>query len=84
MMHTAETWAVNTLNLLRCNVKANDEVCSDSFLSKLGTWDLDVVLCTSRMMWVGHVEHRTGWIAKVRKTNCSDTEETGQVKENMG
>ena len=64
---------ITTLNPLRrndramihwiCNVKANDEVSSDSLLSKLGIQDLDVVLRTSRMRWFGHVERSTGWIA---------------------
>ena len=59
MLHAAETWAITvaTLNSLRrndserqiCNVKAKDEVSSDSFLSKLGIWDLDVMIRTSRM-----------------------------------
>ena len=56
MLHAAETWAmtVATLNRLRrndramirwiCNVKANDEVSSDSLFSKLGLQDIDVVL----------------------------------------
>ena len=62
----------------------NDEVSSDSFLSKLGIRDLDVVIHISRMRWFGHVERSTGWIAEVRKTNCSSTEETRHVKEYMG
>ena len=78
MLHAAETWAmkVDTLNRLRrndramirwiCNVRAKDEVSSDSLLTKLGIQDLDVVLRTSRMRWFGHVEHSTGWIAEVR------------------
>ena len=37
-----------------CNVKAKDEVSSDSLLTKLGIQDLDVVLPTSRMRWFGH------------------------------
>ena len=81
MLHAAETWAmkVDTLNRLRCNdramirwicnVRAKDEVSSDSLLTKLGIQDLDVVLRTSRMRWFGHVEHSTGWIAEVRKLN---------------
>ena len=56
MLHAAETWAMkaDTLNRLRrndramirwiCNVKAKDEVSSDSLLTKLGIQDLDVVL----------------------------------------
>ena len=72
MLHTAETWAmtVATLNRLRrndramirwiCNVKASDEVSSDSLLSKLGLQDIDVVLRSSRMRWYGHVERSKG------------------------
>ena len=53
MLHAAETWAMkaDTLNRLRrndramirwiCNVKAKDEVSSDSLLTKLGIQDLD-------------------------------------------
>ena len=79
MLHAAETWAmkVGTLNRLQrndramirwiCNVRAKDEVSSDSLLTKLGIQDLDVVLRTSRMRWFGHVEHSTGWIAEVHK-----------------
>ena len=75
MLHAAETWAMTaaTLNRLRrndramirwiCNVKAKDEVSSDSLLSKLGIQDLEMVLRTSRMRWFGHVERSTGWIA---------------------
>ena len=56
MLHAAETWTmtVATLNRLRrndramirwiCKIKANDEVSSDSLLSKLGLQDIDVVL----------------------------------------
>ncbi|MEW8547191.1 MAG: hypothetical protein AB2693_27075, partial [Candidatus Thiodiazotropha sp.] len=77
MLHAAETWAVTvaTLNRLRqndramirwmCNVKAKDEVSSDSLLSKIGIQDLDVVLHTCRMRWFGQVERSTNWIAKV-------------------
>ena len=72
MLHAAETWAMTavTLNRLRridramirwiCNVKAKDQVSSDSLLSKLGIQDLEMVLCTSRMRWFGHVEGSTG------------------------
>ena len=53
MLHAAETWAMkaDTLNHLRrndramirwiCNVKAKDEVSSDSLLTKLGIQNLD-------------------------------------------
>ena len=81
MLHRAETWAmkVDTLNRLRrnehtmirwiCNDKAKDEVSSDSLLTKLGIQDLDVVFCTTRMRWFGHVECSRGWIADVRNLN---------------
>ena len=60
MLHAAETWAMkaDTLNRLRrndramiriCNVKAKDEVSSDSLLTKLGIQDLDVVPRTGSM-----------------------------------
>ena len=81
MLHAAETWAMkaDTLNRLQrndgamicwiCNVKAKDEVSSDSLLTKLGIQDLDVVLHNGRMRLFGHVEHSTGWISEVRKLN---------------
>ena len=76
MLHSAETWAMNRLRrndcvMIRwiCNVKAKDEVSSDSLLTKLGIQDLDVVLRTGRMRWFGHVERSSGWISEVRKLN---------------
>ena len=70
---------MDTLNRLRrndramirwiCNVRAKDEVSSDSLLTKPGIQDLGVVLHTSRMRWFGHVECSTGWIADVLKLN---------------
>ena len=92
MLHAAETWAmkVNTLNRLRrndramirwiCNVRAKDEVSSDSLLTKLGIQDLDVVLRTSRMRWFGHVERSTGWIAEVRKLNVVAQKRSGRPR----
>ena len=92
MLHAAETWSMTaaTLNRLRrndramirwiCNVKAKDEVSSDSLLSKLGIQDLDMVLRTSRMRWFGHVERSTGWIAKVRKLNVVAQKRPGRPK----
>ena len=52
-----------------CNFKANDEVSSDSLLSKLGLKDIDVVLRSSKMRWYGHVERIKGFISQVRKLN---------------
>ena len=92
MLHAAETWAmkVDTLNCLRrndramirwiCNVRAKDEVSSDSLLTKLGIQNLDVVLRTSRMRWFGHVEHSTGWIAEVRKLNVVAQKRSGRPR----
>ena len=92
MLHAAETLAMkaDTLNRLRrndramiryiCNVKAKDEVSSDSLLTKLGIQDLDVVLRTNRMRWFGLVEHSTGWIAEVRKLNVVAQKRSGRPR----
>ncbi|MCU7898061.1 MAG: hypothetical protein KZQ61_05230, partial [Candidatus Thiodiazotropha sp. (ex Lucinoma aequizonata)] len=92
MMHAAETWAMTavTLNRLRrndramirwiCNVKAKDEVSSDSLLAKLGILDVDVVLRTSRMRWLGHVERSTGWIAQARKLEVVEQKRPSRPK----
>ena len=92
MLHAAETWAMkaDTLNRLRrndramihwiCNVKAKDEVSSDSLLTKLGIQDLDVVLRTGRMRWFGHVERSTGWISGVRKLNVVAQKRSGRPR----
>ena len=90
MLHAAETCAMkaDTLNHLQrndcamnrwiCNVKAKDEVSSDSLLTKLGIQDLDAVLHTSRMRWFGHVERNTGWISEVRKLNVVAQKRSGR------
>ena len=64
------------------NVMTEDEVSSDSLLSKLGIQNLDVVLRTSRMGWFGHVhvERSKGWIAKVRKLNVVAQMRPGRPK----
>ena len=92
MLHAAETWAMkmDILNRLRhndramirwiCNVRAKDEVSSDSLLTGLGIQDLDVVLRTSRMRWFGHVERSTGWIAEVRKLNVVAQKRSGRPR----
>ena len=92
MLHAAETWAmkVDTLNRLWrndramirwiCNVRAKDEVSSDSLLTKLGIQDLDVVLRTIRMRWFGHVECSTGWIAEVCKLNVVAQKRSGRPR----
>ena len=63
-----------------CNVKANDEVSSDSLLSKLGLQDIDVVLGSSRMRWYGHVERSKGWTAQVRKLNIVAQKRSGKPR----
>ena len=92
MLHAAETWAMkeDTLNRLRrndramirwiCNVKAKDELSSDSLLTKLGIQDLDVVLRTIRMRWFGHVQRRTGWTSEVRKLNVVAQKRSGRQR----
>ena len=92
MLHAAETWdmTVSTFNRLRRNdramirwifiVKANDEVSSDSLLSKLGLQDIDVVLRSSGMRWYGHVERSQGWIVKVRKLNKVAQKRSGKPR----
>ena len=65
---------------LICNVKAKDEVSSDSLLTKLGIQDLDVVLRTGRMRWFGHVERSTGWISEVRKLNVVAQKRSGRPR----
>ena len=91
MLHAAETWAmtVATLNRLRrndramicwiCYDKANDEVSSDSLLSKLGLQD-NRCDCSSRMRWYGHVERSKGWIAQVRKLNIVAQKRSGKPR----
>ena len=79
-----------TLNRLRrndramirwiCNVKAKDEVSSDSLLTKLGIQDLDVVLNTGRMRWFGNVERSAGWISEVRKLNVVAQKRSGRPR----
>ena len=63
-----------------CNVKANDEVSSDSLLSKLGLKDIDVLLRSSRMRWYGHVERNRGWISQVRKLNIVAQKRSGKPR----
>ena len=84
MLHAAETWAMRrnyrAMICWICNVKAKDEVSSDSLLSKLGIQDLEMVLRTRRMRWFGHIERSTGKIAKVRKLNVVAQKRPGRPK----
>ena len=66
--------------MMLCNVKANDEVSSDSLLTKLGIQDLDVVFRTSGMRWFGYVEGSTGWISEVRKLNVVAQKRSGSPR----
>ena len=74
------------MNGLRCNDCAMIGGSIMSRLpSKLGIQDLDVVLCTCRIRWFGHLEHSTGWIAVVCKLNVfACIKETWYARENMG
>ena len=88
MLHAAETWAmkVDTLNRLRridhamirwiCNVRAKDEVSSDSLLTKLGIQDLD------EMVWTCRAQHRLD--CRSTQAECGCTEKIWQAKEIMG
>ena len=90
-----ETWAMkaDTLNSLWrngramirwiCNVNAKDRESLDSLLTKFGIHDLDVVLCTSRMRWFGHVERSTGWISKVCKLNVVALKRSGRPRKSL-
>ena len=94
MLHAAETCSMkaDTLNRLRrygndramirwiCNVKAKDELSSDSILTKLGIQDLDVLLRINRMRRFGNVERSTGWIAEVRKLNVVEQKKSGRPR----
>ena len=84
---------VATLNLLWrndramtrwiCNVKGNDEVSSDSLLSKLGLQDIDEVFRSSRMRWYGHVQRSKGWISKVCKLNVVAKKRSGKPRKSL-
>ena len=52
-----------------CNFNVNDEVSSDSLLSKLGLQDIYVVLRSSKTRWYGHVERIKGFISQVHNLN---------------
>ena len=89
MLHAAETWAMkaDTQNRLQrndcamirwiSNVKAKDEVSSDSLFTKLGIQDLDAV---RRLRWFGHVERSTGWILEVGKLNVVAQKRSGRPR----
>ena len=95
MLHAAETWAMKADSLYRlrrnyramirwiCNVKAKDEVSSDSLLTKLGIQDLDVVLRTSKMRWFGRsAQHRLDF--RSTQAECGCTQKIWQAKKIVG
>ena len=63
-----------------CNFKANDEVSSDSLLSKLGLQDIYVVFRSSKMRWDGHVERIKGFISQVRNLNVVALNRSGKLR----
>ena len=62
------------------NFKANDEVSSDSLLSKLGLQDIDAVLRSSKMRWYGHVNGIKGFISQVRELNVVAQNRSGKLR----
>ena len=56
-----------------CNFKANDEVSSDSLLSKLGLQDIYVVLFSSKMRWYD-------FISQVRNLNVVAQNRSGKLR----
>ena len=67
-----------------CNVKAKDEVGSDSLLAELGIQDLDVVLRAGGVGWFGHVERSTGWISEVRRLGVVVQKRSGRPGKSWG
>ena len=96
MLHAAETWAmkVDTLNRLRrndramirwiCNVRARDEVSSDSLLTKLGIQDLrcGAPHQEDEMVWTCRAQHRLD--CRSKQAECGCTEKIWKAKEIMG
>ena len=90
MLHAAETWAMkaDTLNSLRrndramicyiCNVKAKDEVSSDSLLTKLG---IQAPRQKDEMVWTCRAQHRLD--CRSLQAECGCTEKIWQAKEIM-
>ena len=64
---------------MMCNFKANDEVSSDSLLSKLGLQDIDAVLRSIKMRWYGHVKRIKGFISQVRELNVVAQNRSGKL-----
>ena len=63
-----------------CNFKANDEVSSDSLLSKFGLQYIDVELRSSKVRWYGHVERIKGFIFQVCKLNVVAQNRSGKLR----
>ena len=63
-----------------CRVKTQDEFSSDDLLTKLGIKDIEAVLHTNRMRWLGHVERSTGWIARAREQKIQARKAPGRPK----
>ena len=94
MLYGTETWAAsaNTVNRLQrndrammrwiCRVKPEDQVSSETILSKLGIRDIRQVLQTGRVCWLGHVERSNSCIAQVRtmEVDSNGTRKTGRPK----
>ena len=74
MLHAAETWPVTvpTLNRLRQNDLAMIR------WMRLRIRDVEVVLRTSRMRGLGHVERSVGWISQMRKLDLGTCMKPGR------
>ena len=86
MLHAAKIWemTVATLNRLYSNDGSTDKVSPDSFLSKPGILDLDVVLYTSGMRLFGHAESSTAGLLKCTKLIAFASNRPGRSKKKLG
>ena len=61
----------------------NDEVSSDSLLSKLGLQDIDELLRSRRMRWYELVERSKGWISQVRNLTQAKRSCTEKIRQRL-
>ena len=65
----------DTLNYLRSNyIPCHDPLTLQQYQSSLDSlfrrYDIDVVSRISRVRWLGHIDHSTGWIAQTYTLVC--------------
>ena len=94
MLHATETWALSSPDLHRlcrndramirwiCGVKLVDDPSMDELHSKLGLFDLAVIVRERRLRWFGHVMRSRGEIKRVRKMTIANSKrpQGGQKK----